>query len=55
MEDEMRVFKDRGVWCFVLPDFISFEAGSPASYSSDYVDDLDEVYENLIEQKDDLS
>jgi hypothetical protein len=50
---EMRVSKDEnhGAWCFVLPDFVSFEAGSPASYSSDYVDDLDEVYEDLLEQK----
>jgi len=50
---EMKVFKDEHGWIFVLPDFINLQVG-PASSSDDSVYSLDEVYEDLINQKKNL-
>jgi len=47
---EMKVFKDGDSWFFALPDFVNFQIG-PASFSNDCVYSLDEVYEDLLNQK----
>jgi len=51
--EEMKVFKDGNAWCFVLPDFENLQIG-PACFSNDEVYSLDGIYEDLINQKENM-
>jgi hypothetical protein len=48
--NEMKVFKDNFGWVFVLPDFVDMSIG-PASCTEDEIYSLEEIYEDLINQK----